>query len=421
MDSLFGSLGNVFGGLLSLIWLIIVIWAIVKVAKSGASTLAKVIWVLVLIFFPLPLIVMGLAPAVVTYIPTYLLGNVNERVGGVVMIVPTVALGIVVKPLWLYIEHYSNMSDWPCFEQLYDFWEDECLDRVKKIPSSEQLASFLVALSASLFGGLVSKAPFEVKAELGKQFSPVWDGKAQAPPAGVELSLERATAWLEDVVKYYRAQVAAKPDELLGYLCYVNEDGNGFGEGPVICGIAGAASKAVPMGGGSTRAARAVATVRDGPPRPCCSRCRQREQHVRARSRLRCGRLRGPHAHLARIARVPGTRVSFISLYFSSTVARSLAACSAPVAAHEARRRGAARLDGEAAREDGLGRARRAVGREAYNCYTFVQVARGAPHVERFQKHARADRRPAAVAGRPQRQALRDAHVEPPQGKFRGL
>ena len=53
MDSLFGSLGNVFGGLLSLIWLIIVIWAIVKVAKSGASTLAKVIWIIVLIFFPL--------------------------------------------------------------------------------------------------------------------------------------------------------------------------------------------------------------------------------------------------------------------------------------------------------------------------------------------------------------------------------
>ena len=82
-----------------------------------------------------------------------------------------------------------------------------------KIPSSEQLASFLAALSASLFGGLVSKAPFEVKAELGKQFSPVWDGKAQAPPAGVELSLERVTAWLEDVVKYYRAQVAAKDAE----------------------------------------------------------------------------------------------------------------------------------------------------------------------------------------------------------------
>ncbi|WP_216594711.1 PLDc N-terminal domain-containing protein [Halomonas sp. PR-M31] len=46
-------MGNAFGGILSLIWLIIVIWAIVKVAKSGASTLAKVIWILVLIFFPL--------------------------------------------------------------------------------------------------------------------------------------------------------------------------------------------------------------------------------------------------------------------------------------------------------------------------------------------------------------------------------
>lgn len=53
MDNLFGSLGNAFGGLLSLIWLIIIIWAIVKVAKSGTSTLAKVIWILVLIFFPL--------------------------------------------------------------------------------------------------------------------------------------------------------------------------------------------------------------------------------------------------------------------------------------------------------------------------------------------------------------------------------
>ena len=47
---------------------------------------------LVLIFFPLPLIVMGLAPAVITYMPTYLLGNAKERVVGFVMIVPTVAL-----------------------------------------------------------------------------------------------------------------------------------------------------------------------------------------------------------------------------------------------------------------------------------------------------------------------------------------
>lgn len=53
MDNLFSSLGNAFGGLLSLVWLIIIIWAIVKVAKSGAGALAKSIWVLVLIFFPL--------------------------------------------------------------------------------------------------------------------------------------------------------------------------------------------------------------------------------------------------------------------------------------------------------------------------------------------------------------------------------
>ncbi|BBI64067.1 hypothetical protein DQ400_06450 [Vreelandella sulfidaeris] len=41
------------GGLLGLIWLIIVIWAIVKVAKSGAGGVAKLIWILVLLFFPL--------------------------------------------------------------------------------------------------------------------------------------------------------------------------------------------------------------------------------------------------------------------------------------------------------------------------------------------------------------------------------
>ncbi|MDN3521959.1 PLDc N-terminal domain-containing protein [Halomonas ramblicola] len=40
-------------GLLGLIWLIIIIWAIVKVAKSSAGGLAKLIWILVLLFFPL--------------------------------------------------------------------------------------------------------------------------------------------------------------------------------------------------------------------------------------------------------------------------------------------------------------------------------------------------------------------------------
>lgn len=53
MDSLFNSAGNAFGGLLSLVWLVIVILAIVKVAKSRASTLAKVIWIIVLLAFPL--------------------------------------------------------------------------------------------------------------------------------------------------------------------------------------------------------------------------------------------------------------------------------------------------------------------------------------------------------------------------------
>ncbi|MFP4138259.1 MAG: PLDc N-terminal domain-containing protein [Halomonas sp.] len=40
-------------GLLGLIWLIIIIWAIVKVAQSSAGGLAKLIWILVLLFFPL--------------------------------------------------------------------------------------------------------------------------------------------------------------------------------------------------------------------------------------------------------------------------------------------------------------------------------------------------------------------------------
>ncbi|KPQ26379.1 MAG: putative nuclease [Halomonas sp. HL-48] len=41
------------GGLLGLIWLIIIIWAIVKVAKSSAGGLAKLLWILALLFFPL--------------------------------------------------------------------------------------------------------------------------------------------------------------------------------------------------------------------------------------------------------------------------------------------------------------------------------------------------------------------------------
>lgn len=40
------------GGLLGLIWLIIVIWAIVKVAKSSAGGISKLLWILILLFFP---------------------------------------------------------------------------------------------------------------------------------------------------------------------------------------------------------------------------------------------------------------------------------------------------------------------------------------------------------------------------------
>ena len=40
-------------GLLGLIWLVIVIWAIIKTAQSSAGGVAKVLWILILLFFPL--------------------------------------------------------------------------------------------------------------------------------------------------------------------------------------------------------------------------------------------------------------------------------------------------------------------------------------------------------------------------------
>ncbi len=40
-------------GLLGLIWLIIVIWAIIKTAQSSAGPVAKVLWILILLLFPL--------------------------------------------------------------------------------------------------------------------------------------------------------------------------------------------------------------------------------------------------------------------------------------------------------------------------------------------------------------------------------
>ena len=40
------------GGLLGLIWLIILVWAIVKVAKSHAGAIAKLLWIIILLVFP---------------------------------------------------------------------------------------------------------------------------------------------------------------------------------------------------------------------------------------------------------------------------------------------------------------------------------------------------------------------------------
>ncbi|MAT50894.1 MAG: hypothetical protein CMK32_06900 [Porticoccaceae bacterium] len=39
-------------GLLGLIWLIIVIWAVIKCAQSGATPLAKAIWIVILLAMP---------------------------------------------------------------------------------------------------------------------------------------------------------------------------------------------------------------------------------------------------------------------------------------------------------------------------------------------------------------------------------
>lgn len=41
------------GGLLGLIWLVLVIWAIIKVANSPAGSGAKILWILILLLFPL--------------------------------------------------------------------------------------------------------------------------------------------------------------------------------------------------------------------------------------------------------------------------------------------------------------------------------------------------------------------------------
>ena len=40
------------GGILGFLYLLLVIWAIIRTAQSATSTLAKVLWILILLFFP---------------------------------------------------------------------------------------------------------------------------------------------------------------------------------------------------------------------------------------------------------------------------------------------------------------------------------------------------------------------------------
>jgi hypothetical protein len=40
-------------GPLGLLWLIIVIWAIIKTAQSAAGPVGKFLWILILLFFPI--------------------------------------------------------------------------------------------------------------------------------------------------------------------------------------------------------------------------------------------------------------------------------------------------------------------------------------------------------------------------------
>ncbi|HLW05506.1 MAG TPA: PLDc N-terminal domain-containing protein [Azoarcus sp.] len=45
-------MGIEIGGFFGLIWLLIVIWAIIKVAKSPTGTIQKLLWILILLLLP---------------------------------------------------------------------------------------------------------------------------------------------------------------------------------------------------------------------------------------------------------------------------------------------------------------------------------------------------------------------------------
>jgi len=40
------------GGIIGFIWLLIIIWAILKTAQSSTSTLAKALWIVILLVLP---------------------------------------------------------------------------------------------------------------------------------------------------------------------------------------------------------------------------------------------------------------------------------------------------------------------------------------------------------------------------------
>ena len=113
---------------------------------------------LVIIFFPLPFIVMGLAPVVITYLPSFLLGNAKERIGGVVMIVPSVVGLIVLLPVLVCVGGYENIPEtWRCFKRLVDFWGEECAERVAKIFTSRQQTEAHATLMLKVFAVQVWK------------------------------------------------------------------------------------------------------------------------------------------------------------------------------------------------------------------------------------------------------------------------
>ena len=73
------------------------------------------------------------------------------------MSVPTVALGIVVVPVELYVERFSDSDEWPRFNRLDDFWRKECFARVEKSFSSHQQTEAHATLMLKVFAVQVRK------------------------------------------------------------------------------------------------------------------------------------------------------------------------------------------------------------------------------------------------------------------------